>query len=71
LNKKIKITIEGWEEEPVVYENNEMFILEIQSDGKLGGGVYSDLTFLGYVAAKSQMEFSDQLKGNTERKEDA
>lgn len=62
MNKNLKITIEGWEDEPVVLENIEMFTLIANlSDNTLEYMGCGDISFAGYVAARTQCAFMESM----------
>lgn len=61
MNKNIKITIEGWEDKPVVLENVEMFNLLTNSSDTMEYMGCGDITFAGYVAARTQCAFMEAI----------
>ncbi len=60
---KIKITIEGLENEPIIFDNvKQLFLSTETADDDLQHLVACDLVFAGYVAARAQIEFNDRLR---------
>jgi hypothetical protein len=63
LENKVKITIEGLEDEPIVFENvKQLFLTTETTDEVLQQAAACDHVFAGYVAARAQMEFNKRLK---------
>lgn len=61
---KIKITIEGLEDEPIVFDNvKQLFLTTETTDEVLQQAAACDHVFAGYVAARAQMEFTKRLEG--------
>ena len=58
MENKVKITIEGLEDEPIIFDNvKQLFLSTETADDDLRHLVACDLVFAGYVAARAQMEF--------------
>lgn len=67
MTKNIKITIEGWEDEPVVLDNIDDFVLLAQeTEGDLNDAMNCDQVFLGYVIAHLQNTFRGKNKGGNQ-----
>ena len=63
MENKVKITIEGLEDEPIIFDNvKQLFLSTETADDDLQHLVACDLVFAGYVAARAQMEFNERLQ---------
>jgi len=57
----MKITIEGWEEAPVVLEDvNQFIVVTINDDESLSSAANADSVFLGYAIAHLQNIFKKE-----------
>lgn len=59
----IKITIEGWEDEPVVVEAEQFVLLTDDPDASdIKSNSYTDHVFLGYASALIQELFKEVMQ---------
>lgn len=63
MDNKIKITIEGVKDEPIIFDNvKQLFLATETAEEVLQHAAACDHVFAGYVAARAQMEFNERLK---------
>jgi hypothetical protein len=63
LDNKIKITIEGLKDEPIIFDNvKQLFLATETAEEVLQRAAACDHVFAGYVAARAQMEFNERLQ---------
>lgn len=58
----MRIIIEGWEDEPVVLEDIEQFVLMIERNEKSKIAWNATDLFIGYTVARLQAEFAEHVK---------
>lgn len=58
----MRIIIESWEDEPVVLENVEQFVMVADKGDGVQVGISAGELFLGYVIARLQAEFAESVR---------
>lgn len=58
----MRIIIEGWEEKPVVLDDIEQFVMVADEGDGVQVGISAGELFLGYVIARLQAEFAENVK---------
>lgn len=59
----MRIIIEGWKDEPVMLEDIEQFVMVADEGDGVQVGMSTGELFLGYVIARLQAEFAENVKG--------